>query len=805
MTTNQEALKKDFLKELLRTSGKRLEDSDNNERYRALGNLLKGLIGEMWSNQKERNADKKQVYLLSMEYLTGTFTQKNMNYLRIYDDIKNMMDDLGISLEKILKEEKDPALGNGGLGRILGAFLDSLATHQVPGHAYGLRYSKGLFRQVITDGKQTELADPWLAKKNIWQFKRENESYEVRFGGYIDVAGHGSVLDFNHVNYESIKAVPYDIPIVGFQSDTVNTLRLWSAESYKDLSFYDFSVGDFDKSYRSVNHANAITAFLYPSDHNEASKTLRLKQEYFLVSASIQDIVKKYRESGKSIHDFAKYNAIQINDTHPVLAIPELMRVLLDEYELTWELTWEITKSVFAFTNHNTVWESMEEWDEHMFRNLLPRMWMIIEEINYRFMYLLHIEKELTASDIWERYSIINNNKIIMIRLAVVGSHSINGVSEVHTELLTQSVLKDFYDVFPEKFNNKTNGVDHRKWLLKANPELSLLINDLIGSRFICDSHDLEKLLKYVDNEEIKQKFADVKFNNKVKLSQHILEKYHIKLNPHSIFDVHIHRIHENKRQLLNIFYIIDLYNQLRGNPNLDVTPRTFIFAGKANPDYFIAKEVIRLIVRIADMINNDVSIKDKIKVIFYENFDEDAAEIIIPAADVSEQLSTARQEASGTGNIKAMMNGAISLSTLNGAHKEIRRVLTEENMILFGIGSSEIANYENQESYNSKSIYHQDETIRNIMDHLVEEADFESIFDVLYKYNDTYYILRDYKDYKFAQEKIGHLYRNKNKWNEMSLINIAYSGNFSADVSVKQYCNEIWKLNKGTESWIMQ
>ena len=800
MTTNQETLKHEFLKELHRTSGKRLEDSDDNERYRALGNLLKGLIGDMWSMQKENNKDKKQVYLLSMEYLTGTFTKKNLNYLRMYDQVESMMEDLGISLENVLKEEKDPALGNGGLGRILGAFLDSLATQEVPGHAYGLRYSKGLFRQVITDGKQTELADPWLAKKNIWQFKRENEFYEVRFGGYIDVAGRGSVLDFKHVNYESIKAVPYDIPILGYQSATVNTLRLWSAESFKDLSFYDFSVGDFDKSYRSVNHANAITAFLYPSDHNEASKILRLKQEYFLVSSSIQDIVHKYKMSGKPISEFSKFVAIQINDTHPVLAIPELMRLLMDEYELTWELAWEITQEVFAFTNHNTVWESMEEWDEQLFRNLLPRMWMIIEEINYRFIYLLHIEKELTHPDLWERYSIIDNNKVYMIRLAVVGSHSINGVSQVHTELLTQSILKDFYDVFPEKFNNKTNGVDHRKWLLKANPDLSILINELIGSRFICDSKDLKKLLAYENDELLKERIAKIKFDNKVKLSKHILEKYHIKLNPYSIFDVQIHRIHENRRQLLNIFYVMDLYDQLRKNPNLDVTPRTFIFAGKANPDYYIAKEVIRLIVRLSNVINHDISIKDKIKVIFYENFDEDAAEMIIPAADVSEQLSTARQEASGTGNIKAMMNGAISLSTLNGAHKEIREVLTQENMILFGIGTPEIANYKNQEPYSSKAIYHQDAVIKNIMDQLVEEADFSSIFDVLYKYNDAYFILRDYKDYKLAQEKIGHLYRNRNKWNEMSLINIAHSGDFSADVCVEQYCEEIWKLNKGIE-----
>lgn len=790
-------------KELYKTAGKSIEQSDNSEIYIALANVLKEIIGENWSlrNQLYNDNNIKQVYYLSMEFLTGKFTRTNLDYINLYNIVEEALDDMNLCLEDIMEEEADPGLGNGGLGRLAAAFLDSLASLSMPGHGYGLRYEKGLFKQIIDGGSQIEEPDNWLSKRNIWEYKRENEEYEVRLGGYIVTTEFEEDLEFTHVNYQRVKAVPYDIPIVGYRNNCVNTLRLWSGESYNDVNFNDFSRGNFNQSYKDINMVNSLTEFLYPDNSTMEGKELRLKQEYLLVSATIQDIVYKYKKRGLSLLDFHKYTAIQINDTHPVLAIPELMRILIDDNELEWDIAWDITVKTFAFTNHTIMWEALEVWDINTFRGILPRIWLITEEINHRINYFLINERDISSQEKLDSMSIIRNDNIHMVNLGVVGSHSINGVAKLHTKILKENTLKQLYEVYPERFNNKTNGIVHRKWLLNANPNLTLMIEDLIGDGFKRDPIQLKNLLKYKDHKDTKSRLDRIKHENKVKLTEHILQTHGIKLNPHSIFDIQIKRIHEYKRQLLNILHIMYLYDKLKDNPNYDMVPRTFIFAGKAAPGYYIAKEIIALINSVASKINNDLTIKDKIKVIFYENYNVSAAELLIPAADVSEQISTAGKEASGTGNMKLMMNGAITLATLDGANVEIKEEVGEENIITFGLTPDEVEEYSKDHSYNAKEIYHTDKLIKHTMDQLLNRRyhtyyeEFHSLFDILYKYNDNYFILKDFHEYRKAQEKIGDLYRDRDKWLEMSLINIAYSGKFSSDYTIKEYAEEIWNI----------
>lgn len=790
-------------KELYKTAGKSIEQSDNSEIYIALGNVLKGIIGENWSlrNKLYNDNNMKQVYYLSMEFLTGKFTKTNIDYLGLYSIVKEALEEINICLEDIIEEEADPGLGNGGLGRLAADFLDSLASLSMPGHGYGLRYENGLFKQIIEVGKQIEEGDNWLSKRNIWEYKRENEEYEVKLGGDIITTGFGEDLEFTHVNYQRVRAVPYDIPILGYRNKCVNNLRLWSGESYDDVNFNDFARGSFHQSYKDVNMVNSLTEFLYPDDSTIEGKKLRLKQEYLLVSATIQDIIYKYKKSGLHLLELHKYVAIQINDTHPVLAIPELMRILIDDNGLQWDIAWDITVNTFAFTNHTIMWEAMEVWDVNTYKEILPRIWMITEEINHRFNYFLINEKDISSQEKLDDLSIIRNDYIHMVNLGIVGSHSINGVAKLHTEILKTNTLKQLYEVYPEKFNNKTNGIVHRKWLLNANPNLTLMIEDLIGSGFKTEPMQLKNLLNYKDDNDVKSRLNRIKHENKVKLAEHILLTHGIKLNPHSIFDIQIKRIHEYKRQLLNILHIMYLYDKLKDNPNYDMVPRTFIFAGKAAPGYYIAKEIIKLINSVARKINNDLTIKDKIKVIFYENYNVSAAELLIPAADVSEQISTAGKEASGTGNMKTMMNGAITLATLDGANVEIKEVVGEDNIIIFGLTPEEVESYSSNQNYKSKEMYHTDKIIKHIMDQLLNRRyhtyyeEFHSLFEILYKYNDNYFILKDFHEYRKAQEKINDLYRNRDKWLEISLINIAYSGKFSSDYTIKQYAEDIWNI----------
>lgn len=787
-------------KELFKSAGKNLKQADNYEIYQALSALVKETIGENWARSSEIYTQEKmkKVYFLSMEYLPGKFAKRNMDYLDLLDLAHEVLAEEGISLEAILEEENDPGLGNGGLGRISAAFLDSLASQSIPARGYGLRYEKGLFKQVINGGKQEEIPDPWLSKPNLWEFKRHNRQYEVRFGGQIEISKPGETLHFSHQNYQSVKAIPYDIPMVGYRNQCVNTLRLWAGNSYDDLDFKEFTKGNYNKSYESMNESRILTEFLYPDDSSDIGLELRLKQEYFLVSASVQDIFYEYRKNFDDIMTMDQHIAIQINDTHPVLAIVEYMRILLDDYKIKWVKAWDLTQKVFSLTSHNTMWHASEVWSVNMFRSVLPRMWMITEEINYRYINHLKKEKNIFDEHVLERMTLIHNNRIHMLRLGVIGSHSVSGVSALHTKVLKETLLEDFNNVYPDKINNKTNGVNHRKWLLSANPELRNLISQLIGDGFISNPEQLEELIKFKDDESVQEQLMQIKHNNKVLLADHIFETQNIKLNPYSIFDVQIDRIHEYKRQLLNILHIIYLYDQLKRNPHLDMVPRTFIFAGKAASNYYIAKEIINLINHVANRVNNDLTIKNKIKVVFYENLSEDSAEIIIRAADVNQQISTASKEASGTGNMKAMMNGAIILSSFDDDNLEIIQELDKRNIILFGLTPKEVTHHYYTNDYDSKELYHRDPVIKQTLNYLLEAdiyGDYRNIFDNLYKYNDGNFVLKDFHAYREAQIRINDLYRDKNKWFSMSLVNIAHSGNFSTDHTVLDYARNVWNL----------
>lgn len=800
---NKDNFKYHFERVLFETSGKYLSTADEYEIYLSLGKLLKEILGEQWAKSINRqNSQKvKKMYYLSMEYLTGPFTKQYLKYLDLYSVIKEGFDQLGISLDDIIDYEKEPALGNGGLGRLAAAFLDSLSSLKLPGHGYGLRYEKGLFKQEIHNGLQVEKPEDWLAQENIWEYKRDNIFYEVKIGGQVDIDKEGEDLTFAHRDYESIKAIAYDIPILGYKNQWVNTLRLWEAKSGEDIDLSAFSRGDYSSAFNKINSAQAITQFLYPNDSHWEGKKLRLKQEYFLVSASLQDIYHKFKDLKVPIEKFSEYITIHINDTHPTLAIPELMRILLDEEGLKWDKAWDIVIKTFAFTNHTILNEAMEKWDINLYKEILPRIYLITVEINHRFIHELREEHGISTPEQLSQYSIVEDNMVKMLNLSIVGSYSINGVAQLHSSILKERELNHFYRIYPKKFNNKTNGIVHRKWLLDANPQLTDLIQIYIGPEFIKNPIALEKLLDYRNDKSLLNQLYSIKHENKVRLAHKIYKEQGIILNPHSIFDIHIKRIHEYKRQLLNILHIIYLYNSLKENANLDITPRTFFFAGKAAPGYYIAKEIIALINIVANMVNNDLAIKDKLKVVFVENYNVSRAMELIPGADVSEQISTTTKEASGTGNMKFMMNGAITLATLDGANVEIAQQVGQENIIIFGLKDYEVYDFYNNYNYNSEKLYNENPIIKSTLNSLIDGrinrggGDFRNIFDLLIKHNDHYFILKDFEDYRRAQEKIGNLYRNKMKWQDMSLVNIAKSGYFSSDNTIKKYAEEIWNI----------
>lgn len=807
MIANKDAIKKDFEGKVKSMFQKSIEEASNLQKYQALAALIRDYSSINWSktNSQYRRDKEKQVYYFSMEFLIGRLLKSNLYNLGIQEECGAALKELGIILEEIEEQELDAGLGNGGLGRLAACFLDSMASLGIPGHGCGIRYKYGLFEQKIVNGYQVEIPDNWLKDPNPWEVRKDNKAVVVKLGGRVIEKYENGHLKFSNEGYEGIKAVPYDIPIIGYDNKTVNTLRLWSAEELEEEEAVNLSLinkGEYFKALENKAAVESISQVLYPDDSKIEGKLLRLKQQYFFVSAGIQSIIKSYKNKKNPINDLYKYVAIHINDTHPSLAVPELMRILIDEEGLEWDKAFEITNKTISYTNHTIMAEAMEKWQVDMFKELLPRIYMIVQEINRRFTEDLKVKHKMEQVKI-NKMSIINENYIKMANLAIVGGYSVNGVARLHTEILKKRELKDFYELYPEKFNNKTNGITHRRWLLEANPSLAKLICSTIGTGWIKKPEELINLEKYSRDAAFQDRAAEIKKKNKIEFSKEIKDRYGVEINPYSIFDVQVKRLHEYKRQILNLFNIINLYNKLKENPNLDIVPRTFFFAAKASPSYFLAKEIIKLITTVQDKINNDKSIKDKLKVLFLENYGVSLAEKIIPCADISEQISTASKEASGTGNMKFMMNGAITLATLDGANVEIREAVGEENIIIFGLNAEEVMNYERYGGYNSKEIFNRDPIINKIVNRLINgyfqvpNCEFINIYKHLIDKNDEYFIFKDFHFYVNAQEKAEALYKNYKKWQEMSVINIAHSGRFSSDKTMGNYSKEIWNTRK--------
>ena len=696
LSIDKNSFKRDYNNKFVQLHGKELKEGSNQQKYEALGSLVRDYVISTWmdTNKRYNQTGQKQVYYFSMEFLLGRLLGDFLLNLGIRDICREALSELGIELEEIESLEHDQGLGNGGLGRLAACFLDSMASLNIAGHGCGIRYKYGFFEQKIVDCQQVEASDNWLREGNVWEIKKQDKAEIVKFGGSIISDYVNGKLTFTHVNYEPVLAVPYDTPIVGYENEAVNTLRLWSAEPVSnEFDFSSFSRGEFLKAISYKNSVEAISLVLYPEDSFYEGKMLRLKQQYFFVSAGIQSIVRHYKKHNGDINLLDEKIAIHINDTHPTLAIPELMRILLDEEGLSWETAWRITQNTISYTNHTILAEALEKWPIDMFKGLLPRIYMIIEEINRRYCEELW-NKYLGQWDKISRMSIIGDGYVRMANLAIVGSHSVNGVAKLHTEILKKREMSDFYYLYPSKFNNKTNGITHRRWLIRSNPKLTNLLIDTIGDSFIKHPTDLENFKNHLDDSGVLQKLAQIKKDNKERLAKEIYKTNGIIIDTNSIFDVQIKRIHAYKRQTLNCLRIMDLYNKLIENPNLDILPRTFIFAGKAAPGYYLAKCIIKLINCVADLVNNDPRVKDKIKVVFIENYGVSLAEKIIPAANVSEQISTTTKEASGTGNMKLMMNGAITLATLDGANIEIFDQVGEDNIVIFGLSANEVLNY---------------------------------------------------------------------------------------------------------------
>lgn len=803
----KEILAAEMEEALYATAAKSFDESDLVDKYYALGNVVRKHVGKIWNETtaRQKAAKAKTVYYFSMEYLTGKFMEKNLEYLGIYTVVKEYFEEKNICLGDLFDIEAEPGLGNGGLGRLAVAFLDSLSSMSMPGHGYGLRYEKGLFKQSLDKGYQKEEPHDWLKESNVWETKRPSEAVEVRYGGRIQVVPKGNKFSFNHVDYTVVKAVPYDTPFLGFKNQNVNTLRLWSAESTEDLDLKEFSRGNLCGAFNKIDEVRSICQVLYPDDSYYEGKRLRLKQEYFLVSAGVQDVVKKAVNNDIPLEELHKYTAIHINDTHPAMAVPELMRILMDEYKMEWDQAWNITLKTCAFTNHTLMEEAMEKWDINLYRDLLPRIWQITEEINNRFLLELRTKYNITSAETIDRLSIIHHGTVRMVNLSIVGTHSINGVAKLHSDILKEKELKHFYSVYPERFNNKTNGIIHRHWLLSANKQLANLAVDLIGPGFIKNPAQLRELLKFSEDRQVLDKIMEIKHANKNNLAKYIYDTTGIKTNPYGIFDIQAKRIHEYKRQLMNILHVIYLYDNIRTNPNMDMVPRTFIFAGKAAPGYYIAKEIIKLINTVARVVNRDLTIKDKLKVVFLEDYSVSLATKMIPGADVSEQISTTTKEASGTSNMKYMMNGAITLATLDGANIEIMKEVGENNIVVFGLKDYEVYNYYQRGDYDPQSLYYSNPIIKETVDKLVNGyfrvsyGEFQPIYDSLVKHGDRFFVLEDFESYIAAQEKISNMYRNKYQWAEMSLSNTACSGAFSSDYTIGRYADEIWGVKTFT------
>ena len=797
----------DYLKVLFRKS---INEADDQQKFQAVAYAVKDFIVDQWmaTHRTYEEQDVKTVYYLSMEFLTGRALGNIIINLKGNQAIKDAIEELGMDLDVIEDQEPDAALGNGGLGRLAACFLDSLSTLGYPAYGCGIRYKYGMFKQVIENGYQLEKPDDWLKYGNPFEIKRPEYAVEVKFGGYVAIRKDECGRDkFVQENYQSVRAVPYDLPIVGYNNNVVNTLRIWDAEPIDTFNLDSFDKGDYQKAVEQENLARTICEVLYPNDNHMAGKELRLKQQYFFVSASIQRAVMKYMEKHDDIRKIHEKVVFQLNDTHPTVTVAELMRILMDEYNLSWDEAWDVTTKSCAYTNHTIMSEALEKWPLELFSRLLPGIYQIIEEINRRFVLQIQAAYPDDNSKV-EKMAIIYDGQVKMAHLAIAAGFSVNGVAKLHTEILKHQELKDFYEMMPEKFNNKTNGITQRRFLLHGNPLLAQWITDKIGDDWITNLKHINELSVYADDELSQKEFMNIKYKNKVRLAKYIKEHNGIEVDPRSIFDVQVKRLHEYKRQLLNILHVMYLYNKLKQNPGMDFYPRTFIFGAKASAGYMRAKSIIKLINSVGDVINNDASINGKIKVVFIENYRVSNAEIIFAAADVSEQISTASKEASGTGNMKFMLNGALTLGTMDGANVEIVDEVGEENAFIFGLSSDEVIAYEHNGQYNPRDIYNSDADIRAVLTQLVDgtysQGNFEEFRDI---YNslldgqggrpDMYFILKDFRSYAEAQERVEAAYKDEKKWARSAMLNTAKSGKFSSDRTIEEYAKEIWHLDK--------
>ena len=809
-TFDKETLKESIIDNMKNLYRKTIDEATPQQVYQAVAYAVKDVIIDQWiaTHKAYDENDAKIVYYLSMEFLMGRALGNNMINIGAQKEIREILAELGFDLNTIEDQEPDPALGNGGLGRLAACFLDSLATLGYPAYGCGIRYHYGMFKQKIENGYQIEVPDEWLKNGYPFELRRAEYATEVKFGGYVKTVWENGRNKFIQEGYRSVMAIPYDMPIVGYGNNMVNTLRIWDAQPLNSFSLQAFDKGDYQKAVEEENLAKNLVEVLYPNDNHYSGKELRLKQQYFFISASVQRAVAKYKETHSDIHKLPEKVIFQLNDTHPTVAIAELMRILLDVEGLEWDEAWDITTKCCAYTNHTIMSEALEKWPIELFSRLLPRIYQIVEEINRRF--LIEVERRYPGNyEKVKKMAIIFDGQVKMAHLAIVAGFSVNGVARLHTEILKNQELRDFYEMMPEKFNNKTNGIPQRRFLLHGNPELAAWVTDKIGSEWITDLSKIGKLKIYADDKKCQQEFMNIKYHNKLRLAKYIKEHNGIDVDPRSIFDVQVKRLHEYKRQLLNILHIMYLYNQLKDNPNMEMVPRTFIFGAKAAAGYQIAKKTIKLINSVANVINNDRSINGKIKVVFIEDYRVSNAELIFAAADVSEQISTASKEASGTGNMKFMLNGALTLGTMDGANVEIVEEVGQENAFIFGLSSDEVINYENNGGYNPVEIFNTDQEIRRVLMQLIngyfapENPElFRDIYNSLLNTKnsskaDTYFILKDFRSYAEAQKRVEEAYKNEDWWARAALLNTASAGKFSSDRTIEEYVKDIWHLEK--------
>ncbi len=801
-----ETLKRAFADNLFFIQGKYDSIATPKDYYMALSYTMRDRLLQRWLKTMKTYAEQnvKQVYYLSAEFLMGRHLGNSLINLDIYDNVKQAMTESGLNLEEILEMEPDPGLGNGGLGRLAACFLDSLATLEIPAMGYGIRYEFGIFHQSIQDGWQVEIPDKWLRGGNPWEIVRDNETVEVKYGGHTEV--YHDDKGRPHVRWipsQTVLGIPYDTPIPGYGTNTVNTLRLWKAEAGEDFNFQAFNSGDYDGAVASKMRSETISKVLYPNDNTPQGRQLRLEQQFFFVSCSLQDLIRRHLSRNPSLDNLADKAAIQLNDTHPAVAVAELMRLLVDEHNMDWDKAWSITQNTIAYTNHTLMPEALEKWSVDLFSAVLPRHLEIIYEINHRFLEDIRSwypkDEDLVA-----RVSLIEEGmekKVRMAHLATVGSHKVNGVAALHTELLKKDVLRDFYHIWPEKFTNKTNGVTPRRWVLLSNPELSALITEKIGKGWLTQTDQLRQLEQFINDREFCDRWRQIKRNNKQRLARYILQHTGIEVNVDSLFDIQVKRIHEYKRQHLAILHVITLYHRLKENPHLDITPRTFIFGGKAAPGYFMAKLIIKLINSVANVVNRDPDVHGRLKVVFLPNFTASQGQIIYPAAELSEQISTAGKEASGTGNMKFAMNGALTIGTLDGANIEIREEVGAENFFLFGLTAEQVYAMK-AEGYDPQQWYNDNPVLKAVIDRIAE-GDFSHGNPDLFKplidslmYHDTYMLFADYQSYVDCQDRVAQVYRDQEQWTRMSILNSARVGKFSSDRTIREYCADIWRVS---------